>query len=161
MPGSNLKMERILIAMYAIARVQIIKSIKSLAKDVKYKIRGELRVVQEVADEAFRDDQGVPTDHLGLQLHLSDFAYEDLAQDEIGDHGRELVASAQQLCQYLTAAETKVQQVGSLGKHSMALRVKKRRRSETPPEQIISGDEARYVEQEKRAAKRIADDDRD
>ncbi|CAG5152965.1 uncharacterized protein ALTATR162_LOCUS2982 [Alternaria atra] len=45
----------------------------------------ELRVVQEVADEPFRDDQGNPTDHLGMQLHLSDFAHKGLVQDEVGD----------------------------------------------------------------------------
>ncbi|KAF2190057.1 hypothetical protein K469DRAFT_759472, partial [Zopfia rhizophila CBS 207.26] len=58
----------------------------------------ELTVVQEIADEAFCDDQGNSTDHLGLRLQLRDFAYEELAQDEIGDDDRELVLSAQQLC---------------------------------------------------------------
>ena len=72
-----------------------------------------------------------------------------------------MVVSAEQLCQYLTAAETKVRQLGSLGKHSIAPGLKKRKRSETPPEQIASGDEARYVEQEQRTAKRMADDDPD
>jgi hypothetical protein len=69
------------------------------------------------------------------------------------------VVSAQQLCQYLTAAETKVRQLGSLGKHSMAPGLKKRKRSETPPDHIASGDEAKYVDQEERALKRMADDD--
>ena len=84
-----------------------------------------------------------------------------MAQDEIGDQDRELVVSAEQLCQYLTAAETKVRQLGSLGKHSIAPELKKRKRSETPPEEIASGDERRYVEQEERAAKRVADHDPD
>jgi hypothetical protein len=44
---------------------------------------------------------------------------------------------------------------GSLGNN-----VKKRKRSETPPEEIRSNDEARHVEQEERAAKR-ADHDMD
>ncbi|KAF2176017.1 hypothetical protein K469DRAFT_743120 [Zopfia rhizophila CBS 207.26] len=123
--------------------------------------RDELRVVQEVVDEAFRDDQGNPTEHPGLRLHLSDFAYEELAQNEIGDQDRELVVSAQQLCQCLTAVETKVQQAGSLGKHSIASGVKKRKRSVSPPEEINSGDEAVYVKQEERAVKRMADDDPD
>ena len=69
------------------------------------------------------------------------------------------MVSAQQLCQYLTAAETKVRQLGSLGKHSMAPGLKKRKRSETPPDHIASGDEARYADQEERALKRMADDD--
>ena len=72
-----------------------------------------------------------------------------------------MVVSAQQLCQYLTTAETKVQQAGSLGMHSIAPGVKKRKRSETPAEEIASSDEARYIEQENRAAKRMADDDSD
>jgi alkylated DNA nucleotide flippase Atl1 len=37
--------------------------------------------------------------------------------------------------------------MGSLGKHSIAPGLKKRKRSETPPEQIASGDEAKYVGQ--------------
>ncbi|KAF2787667.1 hypothetical protein K505DRAFT_316306 [Melanomma pulvis-pyrius CBS 109.77] len=121
----------------------------------------ELRVVQEAADETFRDDQGNPTDHPGLQLHLSDFAHKGLVQEEIGTQDQELVIPAQQLCQFLTAAEVKVRQRGSLSKDPIPPGVKKRKRSETPPEEIASGDEARYVEEEKRAAKRIADDDLD
>jgi hypothetical protein len=39
--------------------------------------------------------------------------------------------------------------------------VKKRKRAETPPEQIASGDEEKYVQQETRAAKRMADEDPD
>ena len=69
------------------------------------------------------------------------------------------MVSAQQLCQYLTAAETKVRQLGSLGKHSIAPGLKKRKRPKTPPDHIASGDEARYTDQEERALKHIADDD--
>jgi hypothetical protein len=49
----------------------------------------------------------------------------------------------------------------SLGEHLVGPGIKKRKRSETPPEEITSNDEARYVEQEERAAKRIAEDDLD
>lgn len=70
--------------------------------------RDKLRVVQEVIDEAFCDNQGNPTNYPGLRLKLTDFTYEELAQGEIKDQDLELVVSAQQLCQYLTAAETKV-----------------------------------------------------
>jgi len=48
---------------------------------------------------------GKPIDHLSLRFRLSDFAYEKLAQEEIGDDDRELVISAQQLCDCLDAAE--------------------------------------------------------
>ncbi|KAF2004129.1 hypothetical protein P154DRAFT_519687 [Amniculicola lignicola CBS 123094] len=121
----------------------------------------ELRVVQEAVDETFRDDDGSPTNHPGLRLHLSDFAHKGLVQDEIGDYNQELIVSTEQLCRFLTAAEVKVRQRGSLSKDSLAPGIKKRKRSQTPPEEITSGDEARYVEQEERAAKRMADDDSD
>lgn len=121
----------------------------------------ELRVVQEIVDEAFRDDQGNSTDHVGLRLRLRDFVYEELAHSELRDEDQELVVSSQQLCEYLNAAETMVGGMESLGEHSIPSRLKKRKRSETPPDQITSGDEARYVEQEERAAKRMADDDSD
>ncbi len=111
--------------------------------------------------QAFRDDQGRPTRHSGLRLTLADFAYEELVQNEIRDRDQELVISAKQLCEYLSAAETKVEKLGSLGKHSIRPGLKKRKRSETPPDKIILVDEARYVKQEERAAKRLADDDPD
>ena len=49
-----------------------------------------------------------------------------------------------------------VGQLESLGEHSIAPGLKKRKRSETPPNQITSGDEAGYVKQEERAAKHMA-----
>ncbi|KAF7513922.1 hypothetical protein GJ744_006536 [Endocarpon pusillum] len=121
----------------------------------------ELRVMEEPADEAFRDDQGNPVDHPGIRLHLSDFAYEELVQDELGDDDMEINISGAQLCEYLTAAERRVQRVQSLGKHTIAREVKKRKRSETPPEEIRSGDEAWYIEQEKEHSERTADQDSD
>jgi len=79
----------------------------------------------------------------------------------MGDEDTEICISGIQLCQYLAAAESKVPRAQSLGKHSLAHEVKKRKRSETPPEEIRSGDEARYIEREKRAAKHTADHDND
>ena len=69
--------------------------------------------------------------------------------------------STQELCQYLTTAEDKIQGRRALVKHSILPGVKKRKRSETPPERMASDDEARHAGQEERAAKRIADDDPD
>lgn len=69
--------------------------------------------------------------------------------------------STRQLCEYLGAAETMVNRSESLGEHSVGLGIKKRKRSETPPDEITSNDEVRYVEQEERVAKRIAEDDLD
>ena len=111
--------------------------------------------------QPFRDDQGNPTNHPGLQLHLSDFTHKRLAKEEIGNQDQELVISAQQLCEFLTAAETKVRKRGSLSKDPIPPGVKKRKRSETPSEEIASNDEARYAEQEERAAKRTAENDSD
>jgi hypothetical protein len=79
----------------------------------------------------------------------------------MGDRNVEICISGVQLCQYLAAAERKVRRAQSLGKHSFAPEVKKRKRSETPPEEITSGDEAGYVEDEQRAAKHAADHDDD
>jgi hypothetical protein len=82
-------------------------------------------------------------------------------QEEMENLDRDLNISAQQLCEFLNAAEVKVRQKGSLSKDLLPAGVKKRKRSETPPEEVASADEARYVEQEERAAKRIADGDSD
>lgn len=75
----------------------------------------------------------------------------------MGDEDTDICISGIQLCQYLAAAESKVRR--ALGKHSFANEVKKRKRSETPPEEIRPSDEARYAKQEERAAKRTADHD--
>ena len=74
-------------------------------------------------------------------------------QEELGDQDREIHISGQQLCQFLAAAEKKAQQGTPLGKHMVAPGIKKRKRSETPPDEIASGDEARYREQERKAAR--------
>lgn len=50
---------------------------------------------------------------------------------------------------------------GLLSKDLIAPGIKKRKRSETPEDRIASGDEAWYVKQEERTAKRIAGDDPD
>ncbi|KAF9733735.1 hypothetical protein PMIN01_08078 [Paraphaeosphaeria minitans] len=81
--------------------------------------------IRRVADVAFRDEEGNPVDQPGLRLRLSEFAYEGLAQKEMGEEDTE---------------------------------IKKRKRSETPPEEIRAGDEARYAKEEERAAKRVDHD---
>jgi len=79
----------------------------------------------------------------------------------MGNLDRELNISARQLCEFLNAAEAKVRQKRSLRKDLLPIGVKKRKRSETAPEKIASADEARYIEQEERAAKRVAEGDPD
>lgn len=112
-------------------------------------------------DEQFRDEHGNPTDHPGLRLRLSDFACEELAEDVVQGEHQEIVVTTQQLCQFLNAAEDKIQGQRPLVKHSIRPGVKKRKRSETPSERMASGDETRYLEQEERAAKRMAENDPD
>ena len=121
----------------------------------------ELRVDQDTANEAFRDEQGNPTDHPGLRLQLSDFACEELTKDAVSEKGREIAISTQELCQYLAAAEEKGRGQRALIRHSILPGVKKRKRLATPPERLASDDEAKYVEQEEMVAKRIAEDDPD
>ncbi|KAI9770759.1 MAG: hypothetical protein M1840_003009 [Geoglossum simile] len=121
----------------------------------------ELRVVQEIADEVFRDDQGNPTDHQGLRLQLSDFACEGLTEDLVGDEDQEILLPTQQLCQYLTAAEDEMRRRGMLVKNSLPPGMKKRKRSRTPPDKMTSDDEAKYVEREQKVAKCMSDDDPD
>ena len=58
-------------------------------------------------------------------------------------------------------AETKVQRLESLSRSLIAPGLRKRKRSETPPEQVTSSDEARYTEQEERVARRMEDNDPD
>jgi hypothetical protein len=82
-------------------------------------------------------------------------------EDTIGGGDREILLSTQQLCQYLAAAEDKIRGQRALVKHSILPGVKKRKRSETPPERLASDDEAKYTEQELRAAKRMEKDDQD
>jgi len=82
-------------------------------------------------------------------------------EDAIGGGDREILLSTQQLCQYLAAAEDKIRGQRALVKHSILRGVKKRKRSETPPERLASDDEAKYAEQELRAAKRMEKDDQD
>jgi hypothetical protein len=82
-------------------------------------------------------------------------------EDAIGGGDREILLSTQQLCQYLAAAEDKIRGQRALVKHSILPGVKKRKRSETPPERLASDDEAEYAEQELRAAKRMEKDDQD
>jgi hypothetical protein len=121
----------------------------------------ELRVVDEVADEAFRDEQGNPTTHPGLRLQLADFACEELTKDVIEEGKREVILSTRELCDYLSAAEDKMCREGSLVRHSIPAGVKKRKRSITPPDVMVSADEAKYVEEEEREAKRVAWNDSD
>ncbi|KAL5121486.1 hypothetical protein ACEQ8H_000558 [Pleosporales sp. CAS-2024a] len=116
----------------------------------------EMRAVEKVAHEAFRDEQGKAVDGPGLQLRLSDFAYEELAQQEMGEEDIFICISRLKLCEYLNAADTRDDEQ-ALGEHVLATEVKKRKRSATPPDEITTSDEERYAEDERRVAKRADD----
>ncbi|KAL5396854.1 hypothetical protein PMIN03_012936 [Paraphaeosphaeria minitans] len=67
----------------------------------------KLLVVREVADAAFRDETGNPTDHPGLRLRLSDFACQELTSGISVDQEQDITVSTQELCQHLATAEDK------------------------------------------------------
>jgi hypothetical protein len=52
-------------------------------------------------------------------------------------------------------------QLDLLREHTLAANIKKRKRLETPPEELGLADEARYAQLEVRAAKRMAEGDSD
>lgn len=109
----------------------------------------------------FRDEQGNPVHQSDLRLSLRDFANKGLVQKELGGLDKTIVISAEKLCGCLRTAEKKYHQEGALSEDTLPKGTKKRKRSETPPEEITSSDEARYVIQVERAEKRIAHDDPD
>ncbi|KAK4981952.1 hypothetical protein LTR66_009577 [Elasticomyces elasticus] len=122
----------------------------------------ELRAVQTVQNEVFRNEDGSPSGNFGLRLQLKDFAHEELAEN-VGDQDREIIISSQQLCVYLADAERSLEgwRRSHSSRHTVRPGAVKRPRSETPPARITSDDEARYIEGEERTAKRTALGDRD
>jgi hypothetical protein len=71
----------------------------------------------------------------------------------MGEEDTFIRISGSKLCEYLNAAGSKEEK--ALGKHVFAMEVKKRKRSETPPEEIRADDEVRFAKQEERTAKRV------
>ncbi|KAF2731036.1 hypothetical protein EJ04DRAFT_536892 [Polyplosphaeria fusca] len=121
-----------------------------------------LRAVQEIAclmHHLEPYETGSPANNTGLRLRLSDLANKGLVQKVMGSQDRELAISAQQLCEFLGTAEARAKRWGSLGKDSLGVGVRKRRGSETPPEEIALEDGAKYIHDEERAAKRVAEAD--
>lgn len=114
-------------------------------------------ISDQCLSQAFRDDQGNPTDHPGLQLQLIDFAVEPLTH---GVGAREISISTGQLSQYLGAAESRMEKRDRAG-GTIAPGVKKRKRSDTPPEAITSDTEAWYARQEEMDTEHAERDDDD
>ncbi|KAL6711565.1 hypothetical protein ACN47E_004499 [Coniothyrium glycines] len=118
-------------------------------------LRGyDLEVEEEVMDEAFRNDEGGPVEHPGLRFHLSDFTCRRIVEEEMGGEDAELCISGSQLCQYVATAENNVQRAMREEPLPDGIKINKRRRSSTPPEEIRSEDEAKYIQREEKVAKR-------
>jgi hypothetical protein len=96
-----------------------------------------------------------------LQLHLSDFAYEEVVQEDLGDQNRQIHISGQQLCQFLAAAEEIVQKAKIVKGRLLPPGIRKRRRSDTPPDKVTLSDQAKEEEHERKVARRIEAQDPD
>lgn len=107
-----------------------------------------------IIEQPFRTDSGLPTEGTVLRLSLRDFATEELARGHVEDLDREILITSKQLCDFLSSAEVRQQaqtkQRGSINRiRPGAL---KRRRPQTPPEQLSSEDEGSI--ERKRESKR-------
>jgi hypothetical protein len=111
----------------------------------------------------FRNEDGTPSDTPGIRLHLQDFAHEELAED-IRTDDREISISSKTLCLYLTDAE-RCDRGPSPTPRSVESTIRpgavRCPRLETPPDTLTSDDEARYRQEEDRAANRTALNDPD
>ncbi|CAG7921676.1 unnamed protein product [Penicillium olsonii] len=102
----------------------------------------EFRAAVAIEALPFRTNSGLLTEDTALRLSLRDFATEDLSRGQV-DLGREILITSKQLCDFLSSAEARqqmqTQRQGSIDRiRPGAL---KRRRPQTPPEQLISDDE--------------------
>lgn len=117
----------------------------------------ELRAVCKVANEVFRDDDGNPVDSPGIQLRLSDFACKTLVEMDLKDENADICISGKELCAYVDEAEDESEGLGVTDPPND--RITMRIRSLTPPEQLNSDDEARFVLDEAEAEARQDDED--
>ncbi|KAF3006198.1 hypothetical protein E8E15_001556 [Penicillium rubens] len=102
----------------------------------------EFRAAAVIDAKPFRTDSGLPADGTALQLSLRDFATEELSRGHVS-LDREIVITSKQLCDFLSVGEARQQvqakQQGSINRiRPGAL---KRRRPQTPPDQLSSEDE--------------------
>lgn len=99
-----------------------------------------------------------------MRFQLSDFAWGELTEGIIDKEDREITLSTQELCQYLTDAEDRLQVVQkqkALSDHSDLSDITDDYGPQIPAEEIAADDEAKYIEQEERAAERMRMDDPD
>jgi len=122
------------------------------------------RVKSTVANEVFRTDDGKRNidKTSGLRLHLEDFADQETCR-RFKDLDRDIFVSCDELYQCLREAEvlTKKWARKKAARKETAHnpRPKKRRRTETPEEQLDDRDEAAFVKDEERVSKRQELDD--
>ncbi|KAF1952018.1 hypothetical protein CC80DRAFT_573058 [Byssothecium circinans] len=108
-------------------------------------------------EEAFRDDNRNPVGN-GLRLRLRDFAYDELADKDMGNEDEGIDISGTKLCQYLNAAESAAKRPRQ--RKYLPSNATKRGRSPIPPEELRPSDEAKQAEKEERA-EALADRDGD
>lgn len=98
---------------------------------------------------------------MGTRLQLRDSVNEELAE-HIQKEDQEISISSEKLCPYLADAErhNRGPRPNSRSKHTIEPGAVKRLRSVTPPAMFTSNDGARYQDEEERAAKRTALNDR-
>jgi hypothetical protein len=118
-----------------------------------------LEAQRVIKGEPFRLPNGEPINQeRELRLTLSDFATDKLC--DILDSPT-LVITYGKLAQLLDRAEQMQQVRESAGGTKSGRKTKKRQRSSSPAEQIRSDDEARFLEDERRAIKKVAAEDED
>ncbi|CAG7987309.1 unnamed protein product [Penicillium olsonii] len=102
----------------------------------------EFRAAVAIEAQPFRTNSGLATEGTALRLRLRDFATEDLSRGQVGLH-REILITSKQLCDFLSCAEAR-QQMQTQQQCSID-RIRpgalKRRRPQTPPEQLSSDNE--------------------
>ncbi|OAP59927.1 hypothetical protein AYL99_04929 [Fonsecaea erecta] len=107
-----------------------------------------------VTNQVFRNDDGNPnTDKtLGLRLHLGDFADEETCR-HFKDLDRDIFVSCDEMYRYLVEAEAFVK-IAESTEQEPSTPLKKRRRTQTPEEQLDDRDEDAYAKAEERVSKR-------
>ncbi|KAL3439829.1 hypothetical protein BJX65DRAFT_315377 [Aspergillus insuetus] len=110
--------------------------------------------------QVFRTTDGLPVESSPLTLNLRDFATES----EVKEYSRfeqNIIISTRDLCRYLHYAENRQRRQerleGSI--NPLPKGTRKRRRAETPPEKILSEDEAIFQSLEESDRKRVCDPD--
>ncbi len=109
---------------------------------------------------------GNPTnsDDTGLLLQLSDFASPAVVTDgDLNALSHHITISSAFLYKFLTKAEANDKKMREFTGKKTDLKpgARKRKRTETPPDRLLSDDERRFAKEEEWVAKRLSDEDGD